>query len=114
MPNRLRYRLHAMLELARCFGTEREPTGTFDEREELPRNCLPALLTPLTRLPVVRRVWATDLQAAYTGHAAAASWLAHELHGLGAPPIPRMIAENAYSITGIDTHPACQESNNHR
>ena len=107
MPNRPRYRLHAMLRLARCFGTEPVPMGTLAEREALSRKCLPALLTLLARLPVVRRVWATDLQAAYTGHPAAASWLAHELHGLGAPPIPRMITEYSYSITGIDLHPAC-------
>jgi serine O-acetyltransferase len=107
MPNRPRYRLHAMLEPARCFATEPVPMGTLTEREDLPGRHLPALLTLPARLPVVRRVWATDLQAAYTGHPAATSWFAHELHALGAPPIPRMIAEHAYSITGIDIHPAC-------
>jgi serine O-acetyltransferase len=81
--------------------------GTLAKREPLFRNCLPALPAFLARLPVVQRAWATDLQAAYTGHPAAASWLAHQLHGLGAPPIPRMITEHAHGITGIDIHPAC-------
>jgi serine O-acetyltransferase len=31
--------------------------------------------------------------------------LAHELHVLGVPLIPRMITEHAHSITGIDIHP---------
>jgi len=31
--------------------------------------------------------------------------LAHELHKLGVPLIPRMITEHAHSITGIDIHP---------
>jgi serine O-acetyltransferase len=109
MPNRLRYRLHATLELARCPGTEPEPTGFLAKREILFQKCLPALPAFLARLPTVQRAWATDFQAAYTGHPAAASCLAHDLHGLGAPPIPQMITGNAYSITGIDTHPACQE-----
>ncbi len=31
--------------------------------------------------------------------------LAHELHALGVPLIPRMITEHAHTITGIDIHP---------
>lgn len=76
----------------------------------------------LERLPVVRRRLATDVQAAYEGDPAATSpdetifcypgvlavtnhRLAHELHALGVPLIPRIIAEHAHSITGIDIHP---------
>jgi hypothetical protein len=111
MPNRLRYRLHAMLEPTRCFRTEPEPMGFLAERETFVRKHLPALPAFLARLPVAQRAWAVDPQAAYTGHPAASSWLAHDLHGLGAPPIPQVITGNAYSITGIDIHPARQESN---
>ena len=32
--------------------------------------------------------------------------VAHELHGLGAPLVARIIAEIAHSLTGIDIHPA--------
>ena len=111
MPSRLWYRLHATLEVARCSGTEPEPRGFLARRATLFRKCPPALSTFLARLPVAQRAWAIDPQAAYTGHPAAASWLAHDLHGLGAPPISQMITGNAYSITGIDIHPAHQESN---
>jgi serine O-acetyltransferase len=74
------------------------------------------------RLPGVRRVLATDVQAAYEGDPAATSpdeaifcypgvlavtdyRLAHELHVLEVPLIPRMITEHAHSVTGIDIHP---------
>ena len=74
------------------------------------------------RLPAVRRLLATDVQAAYEGDPAATSpdeaifcypgvlavtnyRLAHELHVLEVPLIPRMITEHAHSVTGIDIHP---------
>ena len=76
----------------------------------------------LTRLPDVRRLLATDVQAAYEGDPAAKSpnetiycypgilaitnyRLAHELYALEAPLIPRIMTEAAHSITGIDIHP---------
>ena len=74
------------------------------------------------RLPGVRRLLATDVQAAYEGDPAATSpdeaifcypgvlavtnyRLAHELQALEVPLIPRMITEYAHSVTGIDIHP---------
>jgi serine O-acetyltransferase len=76
----------------------------------------------LAKLPDVRRLLASDAQAAYEGDPAATSpdeaifcypgmlaitsqRLAHELHRLGVPLIPRMITEHAHSITGVDIHP---------
>ena len=76
----------------------------------------------LARLPAVRRRLASDVQAAYEGDpalqlkdeavfsypgvfAVTNHRLAHELHVLGVPLIPRMIAEFAHSATGIDIHP---------
>jgi len=76
----------------------------------------------LEQLPAVRRMLATDVMAAYEGDPAATSpdeaifcypgllaiidyRLAHELHALGVPLIPRIITEHAHSITGIDIHP---------
>lgn len=76
----------------------------------------------IARLPEIRRVLATDVLAAYNGDPAAVSQaeilscypvikalsnyrLAHELHVLGVPLIPRMITELAHSETGIDIHP---------
>ncbi|HEY4259308.1 MAG TPA: serine O-acetyltransferase EpsC [Schlesneria sp.] len=76
----------------------------------------------LQRLPDVRRLLATDVQAAYDGDPAAGSLdeiifcypgleaitiyrLAHELHKLNVPLIPRMLSEWAHGRTGIDIHP---------
>ncbi len=79
----------------------------------------------LARLPEVRRLLATDIQAGFEGDPAATSpeevlfsypgllavasqRLAHELLKLGVPLLPRMITEHAHSLTGIDIHPGAQ------
>ncbi len=41
-------------------------------------------------------------------HAVINHRLAHALHRLGAPLIPRVIAEIAHSQTGIDIHPGAE------
>lgn len=41
-------------------------------------------------------------------YAIAAYRIAHELHRLGVPGIPRIITEHAHSKTGIDIHPAAK------
>jgi serine O-acetyltransferase len=98
-----------------CFAC-RERVEECDARTEV------AARRFFARLPAVRRVLATDVQAAYEGDPAATSQdeavfcypgvlavtnyrLAHELHMLEVPLIPRMITEHAHSITGIDIHP---------
>jgi serine O-acetyltransferase len=77
------------------------------------------------RLPHVRSLLDSDVQAAYEGDPAARSIdevlvcypgitaimhyrLGHELYGLGAPLIARMISEIAHSATGIEIHPGAQ------
>jgi serine O-acetyltransferase len=74
------------------------------------------------KLPVIRRLLATDVEAAYFGDPAAQSSaevifcypairaitnyrIAHELLQLKVPLIPRIISEMAHSETGIDIHP---------
>ncbi|HEX8285638.1 MAG TPA: serine O-acetyltransferase [Pyrinomonadaceae bacterium] len=76
----------------------------------------------IARLPYVREVLATDVRAAYDGDPAARCYdeiifsypglyaimtyrLAHELHELNVPLIPRIMTEHAHSRTGIDIHP---------
>lgn len=75
------------------------------------------------RLPEVRRLLITDVEAAYNGDPAAESYdeiiccypvikaltvyrVAHELVQLDVPLIPRILTEMAHSETGIDIHPA--------
>lgn len=76
----------------------------------------------LEALPRVRSVLSDDVQAAFDGDPAAKGFdeiifcypgtyaiavfrLAHHLHRLGVPLIPRMMTEHAHSRTGIDIHP---------
>ena len=79
----------------------------------------------ISRLPELRRILATDVEAAYNGDPAAKSFgeviscypairaisnyrIAHELLTLGVPLIPRIITEMAHNETGIDIHPGAQ------
>lgn len=79
----------------------------------------------IEKLPEIRDILSTDVEAAFNGDPAATSFgeiiacypvirtlsnyrLAHELHLQGVPLIPRMITELAHSETGIDIHPAAQ------
>ena len=74
-------------------------------------------------LPEIRKTLATDVEAAFNGDPAAESFgeiiscypvikaltnyrIAHRLHTIGVPLIPRIITEMAHSETGIDIHPA--------
>lgn len=76
----------------------------------------------VAKLPELRRILSTDIEAAYNGDPAATSRaeiiscypvikaisnyrIAHELMLLGVPLIPRIITEMAHSETGIDIHP---------
>ena len=82
----------------------------------------------LNQLPKIRRVLATDVQAAYDGDPACKSTdevifcypgleavtvfrLAHVLYGLNVPFIPRMMTEWAHRRTGIDIHPGATIGN---
>jgi len=73
-------------------------------------------------LPAIRATAQTDVDAAYLGDPAASSKdeiifcypglfaitvyrLAHGLHQLHVPTIPRIMTEYAHSVTGIDIHP---------
>ena len=79
----------------------------------------------ISQLPQLRKLLATDVEAAYNGDPAAESFgevifcypaikaisnyrIAHELLKLKVPLIPRIITEMAHSETGIDIHPAAK------
>lgn len=76
----------------------------------------------ISRIPRLRDLLALDVQAHFEGDPAAKTLdeiifsypgmfaitvhrLAHELHLIGVPLIPRIMAEYAHSLTGIDIHP---------
>ncbi|HOC41459.1 MAG TPA: hypothetical protein PKJ99_00470 [Thermoanaerobaculales bacterium] len=99
-----------------------------------PGDCVPAecaaearrvTVRLLERLPELRRLLALDALAAYEGdpaarspaeaifcypgvHALTSHRIAHELHLLGVPLLPRIISEDAHSRTGIDIHPGAR------
>ena len=77
------------------------------------------------RIPAVRDLLATDVQAAFDGDPAAQSTdetifcypglyaisvqrLAHELHKQDVPLLPRIMTEYAHSRSGVDIHPGAQ------
>ncbi len=76
----------------------------------------------MARLPAIQKMLAADVRAAFEGDPAATTpdeaifcypgilavtnyRIAHELHLLDVPVIPRIITEHAHAITGIDIHP---------
>ncbi|MEE8580351.1 MAG: serine O-acetyltransferase EpsC [Myxococcota bacterium] len=79
----------------------------------------------MARLPGIRRMLAEDVEAALEGDPAAKSFaeivvsypsiralavyrIAHELHRLGVPLLPRIMSEYSHDHTGIDIHPGAQ------
>lgn len=102
-----------------CFSD-----GNSAESETRDR-AIAAADTIVRRLPELRRLLASDVEAAYNGDPAAENFgeiiscypvikcltnyrLAHELYKLGVPLIPRILTEMAHSETGIDIHPGAQ------
>ena len=88
----------------------------------LPETANAIVFSFLTKIPDVRSILLTDVDATFDGDPAAFSRdeiissypgiyaimvyrLAHELYMLHVPLIPRIMAERAHSITGIDIHP---------
>lgn len=78
-----------------------------------------------SRLPNIRRLLDTDIEAAFQGDPAARSIdemlvcypgitaithyrIGHELYLLGVPLLARIISDIAHSITGVDIHPGAQ------
>jgi serine O-acetyltransferase len=79
----------------------------------------------LEAVPAIRRTLATDVRATFDGDPAARSHdeiifsypgvyamavyrVAHRLFELDVPLLPRIMAEHAHSITGIDIHPGAE------
>jgi serine O-acetyltransferase len=77
------------------------------------------------RIPAIREILATDVQAAFDSDPAAQSTdetvfsypglyaisvqrLAHEFYLLDVPLLPRIMTEHAHSLTGIDIHPGAK------
>ena len=100
------------------FNLSRQIALVLPEGENAEDICLEFL----SRIPKIREMVQTDLQASYDGDPAATGMaeiifsypglyaitvyrLAHELYALKVPMIPRIMTEYAHSVTGIDIHP---------
>jgi serine O-acetyltransferase len=111
--------LTEQIQAGLCFGEENNGLKIKPNRETA--SLLAAQF--ISKLPEIRRILATDVEAAYYGDPAATCFgeiiscypairaisnyrIAHELMLLGVPLIPRIITEMAHSETGIDIHPA--------
>lgn len=101
-----------------CFRYDKPCSECRDRGHEV-------ALALLEEIPGIREILATDIQAAYDGDPAARSTdeiifsypgifaitiyrVAHELHELGVPLLPRIMTEHAHNLTGIDIHPGAR------
>ena len=92
------------------------------KRSEVKRQAADIAIQFIDRIPEVKRLLFTDVEAVYDNdpavdnygevifsypviHAMVSYRLAHELLVMGVPVIPRIITEQAHSQTGIDIHP---------
>ncbi len=122
---RLAYR-----QICKCLNCVEE-TGKLSPDTGVPRETRARTVTLdfLARLPVIRHALAGDVQAAFDGDPAALNTdevvlaypgtlaitiyrLAHGLHELGVPLLPRMMTEWGHAHTGIDIHPGAKVGQN--
>ena len=103
---------------AQCFGKEKVLSISDEQRKE----AAGIAADIMAKLPDIRSILATDVEAAFNGDPAAENYgeiiscypvikalvnyrFAHELYVRGVPLLPRIITEMAHSETGIDIHP---------
>lgn len=99
-----------------CNGLEEG--NVYDKSSELAESFIDAI-------PNIKRLLYTDVEAIYNNDPSASNQgevifcypvlqamahyrVAHELHKMAIPIIPRIITEMAHSVTGIDIHPGAQ------
>ena len=116
---RVRRLLRRQIEQALCYAAEIDGTlavGDCGPHADRVTDIF------LARLPALRDMALQDVQAAYDGDPAATNLdevilaypgllavtvyrIAHELHEMGIPLLPRIMTEWAHSLTGCDIHP---------
>ncbi len=118
---RLGVKLHRQIHCCLCY---KEKT-MCDGASELRKRAAELTIDFLERIPEIRQRLAEDVQAAFDGDPAALNTdevilsypgvlaitvyrLAHELHEMGIPLMPRMMTEYAHAVTGVDIHPGAK------
>lgn len=116
--------LHALLEQVR-LELRYVARHQGEAESDLELRALEVARAFASRLPAIRALLDSDVQAAYHGDPAARSVdevllcypgvlamihhrLAHQLYQLGLPLLARIVAELAHGQTGIDIHPGAQ------
>lgn len=101
---------------------KQNPDNDGYSEDELRTKAEEIVVTFFERIPLIREYVESDVHAAFNGDPAAYNMnevilsypglkaitiyrIAHELHLLNVPLIPRMMTEYAHGITGIDIHP---------
>lgn len=120
----LRNTLIKQVGLCLCYSSELQ--GPAPDNADAKHSDATTLVNRfLSRLPELRAVLITDVQAAFDGDPAAVNLdeiilaypgllaitiyrIAHELHALGIALMPRIMTEWAHSKTGADIHPGAQ------
>lgn len=117
--------LTEQIQAGLCFGLENTPSDNVIKKIPDRDTAASTAARFISKLPEIRRILATDVEAAYYGDPAATCFgeiiccypiiraitnyrIAHELYMLNVPLIPRIITEMAHSETGIDIHPGAQ------
>jgi serine O-acetyltransferase len=118
-----------LYEQVRCCLRYREQipgtNGDNERCEACDREAAYIVSSFFERIPSVREILATDVQAAFDGdpaaqstdetifcypglHAISVQRLAHEFYKLQVPLLPRIMTESAHGLTGIDIHPGAR------
>ncbi len=109
-------------QIRRAVSYEGFRSTTLPRDEDWPAS---ATIEFLRKAPRIRGLLSKDVLAAFHGDPAAngveevifsypsieaitVHRIAHELHGQGVPMLPRIMAEHAHSISGIDIHPGAR------
>jgi len=123
--DRLYDRLSLQIARSLCHGAGKDTQCNPRQRDAFEAEGQAKTIAFLEQLPDLRRILAMDVEAAYAGDPACKSLdevifcypgleaisvyrLAHLLHKLDVPLIPRMMTEWAHSRTGIDIHPGAE------
>jgi serine O-acetyltransferase len=119
----LREKLERQIELSLCFTAE--GAGPQLDVPKCHRSAREIATTFLARLPAVRAMLLSDVQAAFDGDPAALNCdevilaypgylaitvqrLAHELYAMKVPIMPRIMTEWAHARSGADIHPGAE------
>ncbi len=118
-------RLYMLLKQQIAAGMNLNRNGDKHSRADIKKHAGLVAQKTIAMLPDIKDTLTTDVVATYRGDPAATNYseviscypvikaltnyrLAHVLHKLGVPLVPRMLTEIAHSETGIDIHPGAE------